>query len=175
MKEFFTKYFDFFITNSSWHSYMFVFFIILLIASSLLTFYQKKSKVKLNLHLPNRDNKDTREFLLSLQEKVNRQEIEIKNIIEFLIDIDQRLKRSVQSVEIKRFNPFSEGEDEGNSFALALIDENGDGLVLSTIYARSTTNVFGKPVQKFGSHLELTYEERELISRAKKKLNKIKS
>jgi hypothetical protein len=163
MKEFFTKYFDFFITNSSWHSYMFVFFIILLIASSLLTFYQKKSKVKLNLHLPNRDNKDTREFLLSLQEKVNRQEIEIKNIIEFLIDIDQRLKRSVQSVEIKRFNPFSEG------------DENGDGLVLSTIYARSTTNVFGKPVQKFGSHLELTYEERELISRAKKKLNKIKS
>jgi predicted DNA binding protein len=85
--------------------------------------------------------------------------------------IEQRLRKSVQSIETKRFNPFKGTGTGGNqSFASAFINENGDGLILSSLYSSDRMSVFAKPVQNFTSTFELTDEEAEALESAKNRV-----
>lgn len=80
--------------------------------------------------------------------------------------LDGRLKRAVQGISTVRFNPF---RDMGSkqSFATALLNEQGDGVVISTLYSRDRTSVFAKPIKAFGSEYELTPEEDQALKEAK--------
>ncbi len=85
----------------------------------------------------------------------------------YLADADKRIKRSIQGVETIRFNAFKGTGDGGNqSFAIALLSENGDGTVISSLYARDRMSVFAKPVKNFASEFEMTEEEQSAIKRA---------
>ena len=90
---------------------------------------------------------------------------------EYHKDVEERLRKSVQSIETKRFNPFKGTGTGGNqSFASAFINENGDGLILSSLYSSDRMSVFAKPVQNFTSTFELTEEEAEALENAKNKV-----
>jgi len=85
----------------------------------------------------------------------------------YLTRAEERLRRSVQGVETLRFNAFKGNGEGGNqSFAIALLSENGDGTVISSIYARERMSVFAKPIKNFSSEFEMSKEEREVIERA---------
>lgn len=87
--------------------------------------------------------------------------------INFLADADKRIKRSIQGVETIRFNAFKGNGEGGNqSFAIALLSENGDGTVVSSLYARDRMSVFAKPVKNYTSQFELTEEEQSAIKEA---------
>ena len=91
----------------------------------------------------------------------------------YLARAEERLKRSVQSVETVRFNPFKGTGDGGNqSFATAFINEEGDGVVISSLYSRDRVSVFSKPLKNHTSEHEMSGEEKEALEEAKKKLNK---
>jgi hypothetical protein len=76
-------------------------------------------------------------------------------------------KLSVQKVGIVRFNPFSEiGGDQ--SFSIALLDGNDDGLVLTSFYTREGNRVYGKPIKAGASRYALSKEEIKAIETAKK-------
>ena len=64
-----------------------------------------------------------------------------------------------------RFNPF---EDTGGnqSFALALLDAHGDGVVVSSLHARTLTRVYGKAVAGGKSEAALSDEESEALRQA---------
>ena len=66
---------------------------------------------------------------------------------------------------VVRFNPF---EDTGGdqSFAIALIDKQGDGVVISSLHSRKETRVYAKPLKNRESAYPLTEEEKEAIARA---------
>jgi hypothetical protein len=53
------------------------------------------------------------------------------------------------------------------SFALALIDAAGDGVVLSGLYHRERCRVYAKPVARWASETELIDEEQQAIARAR--------
>lgn len=90
----------------------------------------------------------------------------------YLETVESRLKRSVQGVETVRFNPFKGAGEGGNqSFSTAFIDENGDGVVVSSMYSRDRVSVFSKAVKNFGSDFELTEEERGVIRNVQRKLS----
>lgn len=94
-----------------------------------------------------------------------------KNMEQYLIKVEKRLRRSTQSIETIRFNPFKGTGSGGNqSFATAFLDENGDGLVMSSLYARDRVSIFSKSIKKFKSEVELSEEEKKTINDAKKKL-----
>ena len=96
---------------------------------------------------------------------------EQQKIKEHLNDIEKRLKRSMQSVETIRFNPFKGTGDGGNqSFSTSFLNENGDGVVISSLYSRDRISLFSKPLSKFESNFELTGEEKGVIKEAKGKL-----
>lgn len=85
--------------------------------------------------------------------------------------LETRVKRSLQGVEMIRFNPFKGVGGGGNqSFAISLIDEDGNGLIISSLHHREGVSVFSKPVAKFVSLHELTEEEQQSLDAAKKKV-----
>lgn len=53
----------------------------------------------------------------------------------------------LQRVGFKRFNPFT--DTGGNqSFILSLLDENGTGVVISSLHSRENTRVYSKKIEK---------------------------
>jgi hypothetical protein len=74
-------------------------------------------------------------------------------------------RKAVQRVGLVRFNPF---EDTGGnqSFALALLDANGDGIVMSSLHARTLTRMYGKAVTGGRSEAALSDEESEALRQA---------
>lgn len=111
----------------------------------------------------------------SLEDSINGALEDIKKIHSFqkesvlyFEDVEKRLGRSIQAVETIRFNPFKGTGDGGNqSFSTAFLSENGDGIVLSSLYSRDRISVFGKPLKKFTSEFEMTDEEKGVIEEAK--------
>ena len=76
--------------------------------------------------------------------------------------IDARTQRSLQHIGMVRFNPFDDtGSDQ--SFAIALLDDRRDGVVISSLHGRANTRVFAKPVADGGSPHNLSEEETEAI------------
>jgi len=76
--------------------------------------------------------------------------------------VSESLLFAVQRVGLVRFNPFDDtGGDQ--SFAIALLDARGDGLVLSSLFARRETRIFAKPIQGGKSKHVLTAEEQRAI------------
>jgi hypothetical protein len=75
-------------------------------------------------------------------------------------------KFSVQKVGIVRYNPFKEvGGDQ--SFSVALLDGNDNGVVITSLYTREGNRVYGKPIKNSQSEYLLSAEEKEAIEKAK--------
>jgi hypothetical protein len=65
-----------------------------------------------------------------------------------------------------RYDAFA-GSGSGLSYALALLNRQGDGVVLTSIYSREDTRTFGKPVASFRPTVQASGEELEAIERAR--------
>ncbi len=95
-------------------------------------------------------------------DKVEKQNAEIAHQIN---NLDNDLTKCIQKVGIVRYNAF---KDTGSdlSFALALLDENNDGVVLNGIYSREMSNIYAKPVEKGKSNYTVSEEEAQAIQKA---------
>lgn len=79
--------------------------------------------------------------------------------------LEQEATFSLRHLAIVRYNPFhATGGDQ--SFAIALADLHGDGVVLSSLHARDITRVYAKPLQRWESTYSLTDEEKQAIALA---------
>lgn len=74
----------------------------------------------------------------------------------------------VQNVGIVRFNAF---EDTGSdlSFAIALLDAKNNGVVISSIFGRSESRTYAKPITDGQSPYFLSEEEKQALSKAREK------
>ena len=79
--------------------------------------------------------------------------------------IENKLRLSVDRAEMIRFSAF---ENMGSelSFALALLNQEGSGVVLSSINNRDESRVYAKPVVTGESSYNLSSEERVVIAKA---------
>jgi hypothetical protein len=86
---------------------------------------------------------------------------------------DARLKKTVSGVETIRFNPFKGDGSGGNqSFATAFLNEEKNGVIISSMYGRERMSIFSKPIKNLASEYELTEEEREALMKAKDSIKK---
>ena len=76
----------------------------------------------------------------------------------------------VQHITLKRFNPFGDtGGDQ--SFMLAMLDGNKDGVMITSLHSRENTRFYVKSVEGgVGIDHPLSTEEQKIISRLGKKL-----
>lgn len=74
---------------------------------------------------------------------------------------------SLSRVAVVRYDAF--GDMGGRlSFSAALLDANGDGLVLTSIHGRSESRTYAKGVVGGDSETTLTPEERQAVAAARK-------
>lgn len=114
------------------------------------------------------DKESLDEILLAVGQKATDAHQTSLNVHESLKAYAGRLAQSVRGIETVRYNPFT--DVGGNqSFATAIVDDHGNGVIISSLYGRERVSVFAKPVEGGASPYELTEEEREALSRALKK------
>ena len=106
--------------------------------------------------------KNLEEVMAALDKELKHLDASREETEKYLAAAEKRLKKSVQNVGVIRFNPFDDA-GSNQSFAIALLDENGNGVVLSGLYSRDKVNVFAKPIEKGSSQYTLTKEEKEAI------------
>jgi hypothetical protein len=76
--------------------------------------------------------------------------------------LEERTRTSLRHIGMIRFNPFEDtGSDQ--SFAIALLDDARDGIVLSSLHGRANTRLFAKPVENGVSRHTLSDEESQAI------------
>lgn len=89
----------------------------------------------------------------------------VRDLDNLFRQVETASRHSLQWVGMLRFNPFQDtGGDQ--SFALALVDGEGNGLVISSLHSRDYTRVYAKPVKNWESTYQLSGEEKEALSRA---------
>ena len=117
---------------------------------------------------------------ISIEDTIQSITKQVKDLEEFksesekyLTLVEKRLRNSIQSVETIRFNPFKGTGAGGNqSFATAFLNENGDGLIISSLYASDRMSIFAKPVKKMEPSFDLTEEEQTVFKDAAEKMKK---
>jgi hypothetical protein len=87
-------------------------------------------------------------------------------------ELSRHLERAsrlhLQHVGLLRFNPFRDtGGDQ--SFALAIADDHGRGVVISSLHARDVTRAYAKPLIDWESTYALTEEEEQAIALARQR------
>ncbi len=105
------------------------------------------------------------EMLQNYIKKVETVEARNEEIISYCKIIDDNIKRCSQKIGIVRYNAFKDvGSDL--SFALAILDDYNNGVVLNGIYARDSSNIYAKPIENGTSKYILSEEEKEAVNRA---------
>jgi hypothetical protein len=85
--------------------------------------------------------------------------------------VDKKLKKTISGNETVRFNPFKgTGSGSNQSFATALVNSEGDGVIISSIYSRDHISVFSKPIKNSASEYELSAEEKTALQKAKESI-----
>jgi hypothetical protein len=132
--------------------------------------------VRLNMRLSRfligTEVKDLAESLAYLRKHSQDTDTFRTELEKYLETVEKRLRRSVQSMHTVRFNPFKGTGSGGNqSFATAFLTEDGDGVVLSSLYSREHVSVFSKPIKTNKSEFDLSAEESDALATAKSKLS----
>lgn len=110
--------------------------------------------------------KNLEDLIVRLGSKVNELNHARTEMASHLKEVDKRLDNSIRNVETIRFNPFIDA-GSNQSFAISFLNDKGDGVVLSSLYARDRMSIFAKPIKNGESSFELTEEEKEVLNKSK--------
>lgn len=111
------------------------------------------------------NGKNIEEDLENYMYRVERVERQNAEIISYCKNLDDEVAKCIQKVGMVRYSAF---KDTGSdlSFAVAMLDENNDGVVFNGIYSIEMSNIYAKPVKNGVSEYTLSEEEKEAIRRA---------
>nr|WP_317357485.1 DUF4446 family protein [uncultured Tyzzerella sp.] len=140
-----------------------VILLVLVISLIVVSVKLSKTKKRLKKFLPEDKNIDIEEMLIQYNKNVKEvlekeeeilekiennkkdlsKDIEATNKLIYLTN--EKLKSAVQKVSIVRYNPF---DDVGGDlcYAIALLDENNNGLVINSIYSRDACYSYAKEI-----------------------------
>jgi hypothetical protein len=134
----------------------------------------KLSLKKYRFLLNDNEDKDLEAMLLTFSKRLADNAKEVETLNSDFKEFRDGSRKNFQNWALVRFKAFNNvGGDQ--SFALALMDAFGDGLVISSIFGREESVVYCKPIKKGASVYPLSKEEQEAITQALngKKLSKV--
>lgn len=131
-------------------------------------------KKKLKLLFDGGKAQDLEGVIFEQIKRLRKTERGLKELNKFAEYLEKMALQSVQKVGVVRFNPFREiGSDQ--SFSIALLDPNDNGMTISGLFTREGTRLYVKPLANGQSKYPLSNEEKEAIETAEKnwKIKKI--
>jgi hypothetical protein len=144
------------------------FFVFAGIAILLELFWLVKTENRLKRFFLGKKAKDLEETLVALEKDITKLKAAKENTEKELLEINKKLKKSIRGLETIRFNPFPD-QGSNQSFAIGLLNEENDGVVISSLYSRERMSIFAKPIKAGKSEYELSQEEKEAIKKAEVK------
>jgi hypothetical protein len=112
--------------------------------------------------------KDLEGTIVSLENEIGRLGKAKENMEKEIAVINAKLKKSIRGLETIRFNPFPD-QGSNQSFAIGILNEEGDGVVLSSLYSRERMSIFAKPIKNGTSEYELSVEEKDALQKSQVK------
>ena len=102
------------------------------------------------------------EMLKNYINKVDEVSDKNEEILNYCKTIDNRISLCIKKVGMVRYSAF---KDTGSdlSFALALLNDNNDGVILNGIYSREMSNIYAKQVIDGKCSNKLSEEERQAL------------
>ena len=88
-----------------------------------------------------------------------------KEIEKYCDRLDKNISHCIQKIGMVRYSAF---KDTGSdlSFALAMLDDNNDGVILNGIYSREMSNIYAKQVKNGSAINKLSEEEKQALEKA---------
>lgn len=111
------------------------------------------------------DNSNLEQLISSYMDKIDYVKQETEDIKVKINSVNERIIKCVQNVSITRYKAFDDiGSDL--SFSLAMLDENKDGVIITSIYGRNESTTYAKPIDKGISRYDLSDEEKFVLNNA---------
>lgn len=127
----------------------------------------RKLRQKYNNFMNGFGDKNIEELLEEHIKIVNQVAEKNREIENHLNNIDRNLLQCTQKMGVVRYNAFDNvGSDL--SFAIAMLDNNDNGVVISGIYARDSSSTYAKPIAGGKSRYPLSAEELQALEIARK-------
>jgi len=127
-----------------------------------------KTEKRLKRFFIGKKAKDLEDTIISLENDIAVLKSAKEKTEKEIAEINKKLKKSIRGLETVRFNPFPD-QGSNQSFAIGMLNEDGDGVVFSSLYSRERMSIFAKPIKNGKSEYELTEEEKEALKKAKVK------
>jgi len=104
--------------------------------------------------------------LLSTEGTLGAEQATLNRVTRQVSELEALARTDLSRVGFVRYDAF---DDTGSelSYALALLNRNGDGVVISSIYSRTDTRTYGKTVEGYKPAVNASEEELLAIDRAR--------
>lgn len=142
-----------------------IFFVFIALLFAILFFWQIKTESRLKRFFLGKKAKDLEDTIEILEQNIKDLSKAKEKIETELGVINNKLKKSIRGLETIRFNPFPD-QGSNQSFAIGFLNEDKDGVVISSLYSRERMSIFAKPIKGGKSVYELTNEEEEALKKA---------
>lgn len=143
-----------------------VFFVFIGIAILISIIWTIRTEKRLKRFFTGKKARDLEENIITLENNIEKLKSAKENIEKEIIEINKKLRKSIRGLETIRFNPFPD-QGSNQSFAVGILNEDGDGVIFSSLYSRERMSVFAKPIKNGKSEYELTTEEKNVLEKAK--------
>jgi hypothetical protein len=102
------------------------------------------------------------EILKKYIQKVEEVDGTNKEIMEYCNRLEKDISLCIKKIGMVRYSAF---KDTGSdlSFALALLNDNNDGVLLNGIYSREMSNIYAKQVNQGKTNVKLSDEEKQAL------------
>lgn len=140
------------------------------ISSLLLTIitliYTTSLHIKIKKFTKGKDAKSLESLISECVSGIN--EIQKRNevIAEHALQLDERISNAIRNIQTIRYKAF-EINGSNQSFSIALLNEKGNGVIISSLHHNDRVSTFAKPVEKYESTYDLTDEEKEVLKKSK--------
>lgn len=125
----------------------------------------RKIRRKYELIMQGSGVEDLESVLIDLKLQQGKLEDAIESHGQALADLQELVPKQKAKIGMKRYNAFAEHGSE-LSFSIAFINDEKDGVVLTSIYNRDGSFMYAKPLTKGDSPHALSPEELEVIALA---------
>ncbi|HYG59221.1 MAG TPA: DUF4446 family protein [Symbiobacteriaceae bacterium] len=140
---------------------------LVLIIVIILAISQRKFLARYRLLLNGPAGHDLEQLLLNQAAEIESLQSDLIRLTRQLDAMETASRLHVQKTAIIRFNAFPDtGSDL--SFAIALLDADDNGMVVSSLYGRSESRIYAKPILAGQSTYQLSNEEKEALAKARR-------
>ncbi len=145
--------------------FLLAFFVLVGIIILILAVWVVSTEKRLKRFFIGKKAKDLEDTIIHLEDEISKLKEAKENAEGDIALINKKLRKSIRGLGTIRFNPFSD-QGSNQSFAIGMLNEEGDGVVISSLYSRERMSVFAKPIKNNKSEYDLSSEEKEALKHA---------